>query len=101
MAEASTPDQMEQSDIQAQESLAQRVFHLQTLTYLNQIISSSLEINEVLSEIAKATARLMSASIVTIWEVDEAAQVLRIKAFSEERMDIDFVIRKHAFGEGG
>jgi hypothetical protein len=37
-----------------QEILAQRFTRLQTLTDLNQIISSSLETDKVLGEIAKA-----------------------------------------------
>jgi len=84
-----------------QEILAQRLTRFQTLTYLNQIISSSLEIDRVLGEIAKATARLMNAQIVTIWKADETTQILELKAFSDEKMHEDFRVRKMPFSEGG
>ena len=101
MTEKPTHEELEQRAIPEREVLVQRVAHLQTLTYLNQLISSSLEVDKVLCEIAKAAARLMNASIVTIWEADETAQTLEIQAFSAERMDRDFLIRKQTFGHGG
>jgi PAS domain S-box-containing protein len=79
----------------------ERLTRLQTLTCLNQSISSSLEIDEVLGEIAKATARLMNAPVVTIWTADEKTQILETKAFSDERMHEDFRIRKLLYGQGG
>jgi len=85
----------------SQEILAQRLTRLQTLTYLNQIISSSLEIEKVLTEIAKATARLMDAQIVTIWKADDETQTLELKAFSDEKMHEDFRVRKMGFNRGG
>ena len=84
-----------------QEIMAQRLTRLQTLTYLNQIISSSLEIEKVLTEIVKATARLMDAQIVTIWEADETTQILELKTFSDEKIHEDFRVRKMGFNQGG
>src|SRR5262249_30313709 len=49
------------------EALEARFARLRTLTRLNQLISSSLDIEEVLSEIAQAAATLMDALIVNFW----------------------------------
>ncbi len=84
-----------------QEKLAQRLTRFQTLTYLNQVISSSLEIDKVLGEIVKATAKFFNVQIATIWKADEMTQTLELKAFSDEQMHEDFRVRKMPFSEGG
>src|SRR5215470_13651845 len=43
---------------------------LRTLTRLNQLVSSSLEPDEVLSGIAAAAAELMDVPVVSLWVVD-------------------------------
>jgi len=98
MAKKPTNEETVASD---QEKFTQRLARLQTLTHLNQIISSSLEIEKVLTEISKATARLMDAQIVTIWKADEATQTLELKAFSDEKIHEDFRIRNMPFSQGG
>ena len=45
----------------------QRLRRLQTLTRLNQLISSSLNMDEVLSEIAQAAATLIDTPLARIW----------------------------------
>jgi len=84
-----------------QEKLSQRLTRFQILTYLNQVISSSLEIDKVLGEIVKATAKFFNVQIATIWKADEMTQTLELKAFSDEKMHEDFRVRTMPFSEGG
>jgi septal ring factor EnvC (AmiA/AmiB activator) len=51
---------------QAEQHLATQVARMQTLTRLNQLISSPLDMNHLLREIARAAYRLMDTSIVTL-----------------------------------
>jgi len=61
------------------EALENRISRLQTLTHLNQVVSSSLDIDAVLNEIAHAAA-LMDAPNVSFWLVDEATRTWRFVA---------------------
>ena len=78
-----------------------QVLRLQTLTRLNQLITSSLDIDEVLREIARAAATLMQATVVSFWDVDEDAQLLLVRAFSDEEIGTDFPVRAFTFDQGG
>jgi CheY-like chemotaxis protein/signal transduction histidine kinase len=77
-----------------------RAVRLRTLTHLNQLISSSLHMDEVLHEIAQAAATLMQAPVVRFWMVDEATQTLEVRAFSDESLSTDFPIRTLPFNQG-
>ena len=83
------------------ETLEERFTRLQTLTRLNQLISSSLDISQVLGEIARAAAMLMDASVVSFWLVDETTRTLQVQAFSDEGIGADFPTRIASFGQGG
>jgi signal transduction histidine kinase len=83
------------------ETLAARLHRLQTLTHLNQVVSSSLDMDEVLSEIARAAATLMNAVVVSFWLVDEAARTLEARTFSDEAMGTDFPVRTLTFSQTG
>ncbi|HEX2278557.1 MAG TPA: GAF domain-containing protein [Candidatus Tectomicrobia bacterium] len=83
------------------ETLEKRFTRLQTLTRLNQLISSSLDISQVLGEIARAAAMLMDASVVSFWLVDETTRTLEVRAFSDESIGADFPTRTVSFGQGG
>jgi GAF domain-containing protein/CheY-like chemotaxis protein len=57
-----------------------RAARLHTLARLNQLVSSSLEPDEVLAGIANATLELMQVPAVAVWVVDAAAKRLEIRA---------------------
>ncbi len=81
------------------ETLEARADRLNTLARLNQLISSSLDIDAVLREIARAAATLTGAPIVRFFIADEATQTLEAHATGIEPPD--FHIHKLRFGEGG
>ena len=83
------------------EALEARLSRLQTLTHLNQVVSSSLDMNEVLSEIARAAAQLIEVPFVAFWIADENTQTLELRAVSDECLGADFSIRQIPFGQGG
>jgi signal transduction histidine kinase/DNA-binding response OmpR family regulator/sensor domain CHASE-containing protein len=76
-----------------------RAARLQTLTRLNQLISSSLDVDAVIREISQAAAKLMNVPLVRIWSADEAAQTLTLRASSEEQMAADYLPKQMRFGE--
>ncbi|MGH7319947.1 MAG: response regulator [Candidatus Rokuibacteriota bacterium] len=82
---------------QAQEVRAAR-FH--TLTRLNHLISSSLDADAVLQEIAKAAVTLMEAPVVSFWIVDEATQTLEARECSFGGVRTEYPVKQLAFGEG-
>jgi signal transduction histidine kinase/ActR/RegA family two-component response regulator/uncharacterized protein YigA (DUF484 family) len=72
------------------ETLETRATRLQTLIRLNQLISSSLDMNQVLHEITRATATFMGVPYVRIWIADEATQTLELRAASDDVMSADY-----------
>jgi signal transduction histidine kinase len=83
------------------ETLEIRLRRLQTLTHLNQIISSSLHMDDVLHEIARAAATLMNAQLVSFWLVDESTRTLEVCTFSDEVMGANFPVRQLTYSQGG
>jgi signal transduction histidine kinase/HAMP domain-containing protein len=83
------------------ETLEARFARLRTLTRLNQLISSSLDIGQVLSEIAQAAATLMGAHTVNFWIVEAASQTLHRRVLSGMHLDHDFPTTTLAFGQDG
>ncbi|MGE3538264.1 MAG: ATP-binding protein [Candidatus Tectimicrobiota bacterium] len=83
------------------EALEARFARLHTLTRLNQLISSSLDIEEVLSEIARAAATLVDAITANFWIVDTATRTLRLQTSSDPVLSADFPITTLTFGQGG
>ena len=81
------------------ETLETRADRLRTLARLNQLISSSLDMDAVLREIAGAAATLTGAPVVRFHIADEATQTLEAHATGLE--PLDFPIRKLHFGQGG
>jgi len=80
--------------------LGARHTRLQTLSHLNLVVSSSLDIYEVLSEIAQAAATLMDAPFVALWVADTATQTLERRAASDERLAAGLSYRHMSFGKG-
>jgi signal transduction histidine kinase/DNA-binding response OmpR family regulator len=84
---------------QLYEALETRARRLDTLTRLNQLISVSLDMGDVLHEITRVAATLMEAPLVRIWIADEEAQTLELRATSDERLSTGYVLKKMRFGE--
>src|SRR5436190_747141 len=81
----------------ADERLAGR---LRTLAQLNRLVSSSLDIGEVLGELARAAATLMNATFVSFSVTDDAARVLEIGGFSDPVVAADLPFRRRRYDEG-
>src|SRR5207302_706862 len=62
---------------------------------------SSPDMDKVLSEIARAAAKLMEVPFVAFWIPNESAQALELRAVSDECLGADFLLRQVPFGEGG
>ena len=76
-----------------------RATRLHSLTRLNQLISSSLDMDAVLREISLAAAMLMSVPFVRIWTADEATQTLELRASSDEQLAASYPSKTMRFGE--
>jgi GAF domain-containing protein len=81
------------------ENQAVRATRLHTLTRLNQLISSSLDMGAVLREIAQAAATLMGVPFVRIWTANEAAQTLELRASSDVQLAAGYLTKTMRFGE--
>ena len=79
-------------------ALNARATRLHMLARLNQLVSSSLEPDEVLAAIAAAAAELMQVPVVSVWVADGATQRLDARAVSGGPA---FAQRAFAFGESG
>ena len=77
-----------------------RLARQRLLTGLSRLISSSLDMDDVLKAIAQAAAPLMGADIASFWVADEASQTLELRAFSNEVMGAGQTFRRARFGEG-
>jgi len=78
-----------------------RAERLRELAEVEQLVSESLVVDDVLRRIASATARLLNAPSVQLWTADSAERVLRLQASYAEPGSSD--VRMHrtvAFGEG-
>jgi len=84
----------------AKEHAERRLARFQTLTRLNQLISSSLELEVVLREIAQAATTLIDVPAAFFWVVDEVTQTLEIRAFSDPELVTDFAPKAIRIGEG-
>jgi GAF domain-containing protein/CHASE1-domain containing sensor protein len=82
------------------ESVEVRATRLHALARLNRLVSSSLDIGEVLRGIARAAAELMAARLVAFWVADQATQSLELCALSDERIGDDFPLKTLRFGQG-
>jgi len=80
--------------------LEERLRRLQTLTALNQLVSSSLDMAEVLREIARATVRLIDVPFASFWIADEAGATLRMAAYSDDELGSDLPERTLRAGQG-
>jgi len=79
----------------------ERTVRLQTLARLNQVVSSTLDADEVLARIARAAGELMEAPLVEFWIADRSAQTLALRVSSEPGLITSKRLRTLAFGHGG
>jgi diguanylate cyclase (GGDEF)-like protein len=77
-----------------------RTARVRTLARLNQIVSSSLNVADVLGAIARAAADLMDAKAVAVWTADETRRLLEMRAISDERLAVDDAARTLTYGKG-
>jgi PAS domain S-box-containing protein len=73
---------------------------LRTLAHLNRLVSSSLEIGQVLGELARAAATLMSATFVSFSVADETGRLLEVGGFSDLVVGADLPFRRRRYDEG-
>jgi signal transduction histidine kinase/ActR/RegA family two-component response regulator len=89
---------MARSPSQRQEELAPaRVAGLQALTHVNRFLSLSLDMSEVLCEIARAAADLTGAPVVSFWLADEGTRMLECGAFSDDAIGATYPVRAVSF----
>jgi len=82
------------------EAAEERAGRLRSLARLNQLVSSSLDTDEVLAGIAQAAATLMGVPVVSLWVADAETETLRVRAFSDEAMGAAYPLRSITFGQG-
>ena len=80
------------------ETLEVRLSRLQILTHLNQVVSSSLDMDKVLSEIARCH-QTHGSTVCAFWIADESAQTLERCRFGRVP-GTDFASRQMPFGQG-
>ena len=78
----------------------QQLVRLQSLTRLHQLISSSLHLDEVLREMAQATATLLEALVTSFWLAPEATRTLKFNSSSHARAGADWPMAELTFGQG-
>ena len=71
---------------------------LRTLSRVNQVVSASLDLDEVLGAIVRAATELFGTP-AWIWTADATEQVVELRAFSDPRLH-EGSIRRVAFNEG-
>jgi two-component system cell cycle sensor histidine kinase/response regulator CckA len=70
-----------------------------TLARLNQVVSSSLDMEEVLRQIARAAAELMAVQFASFWVAVEGEEMLELRARSSAAAD-DFPFTTAKYTEG-
>ncbi|MCC7369505.1 MAG: response regulator [Chloroflexi bacterium] len=82
------------------ERVEPRLGRQRLLTALNRLISSSLDMDDVLKAIAQAAATLMGAAVASFWVTDEESRTLELRAFSNEIVGAGQTFRKARYGVG-
>jgi GAF domain-containing protein len=78
-----------------------RAERLRALADVEELVSGSLDLDDVLRRIAHATARLVASPAVGVWTADTQARVLRRRATSVESAEIERgMLDSLRFGEG-
>ncbi len=82
------------------EDLEDRLYRTDTLAALNRLITSSLDLDRILDQIARAATRLMNADLVIVFTVNDARQVLEARAISPSGQWQDYPARAMGLDEG-
>ncbi len=77
-----------------------RAARLRSLARLAHIVSSSLDMDEVLRAIAEAAGELVAVPLASFWVANEAARTLEFRASSDAMAD-DYPSKTVSYGEGG
>ena len=80
--------------------LEARLERIRTLSRLARLVLTSLNLDDVLHQIAGAAVELTGASFASFWLADEGARLLRLEAASDDAMAADFPLRTQRFGHG-
>ena len=83
--------------VDASEALASK---LRTLIQLIELISSSLDTDEILRQIAAAAVRLTDARCVSLWVADEATRTVELRACSDAAIGAGHPIPRLTYGQG-
>jgi GAF domain-containing protein len=75
-----------------------RAARLRGLAHLAQIVSSSLDMDEVLRAIAEAAAELIAVPLANVWVANEGARTLTLRTVSAD-FGLDLPAREVVFGE--
>jgi GAF domain-containing protein len=86
--------------VRLRDGLEERLRRTDALAALNRLITSSLDLDRILDEIARAAARLMSADLVMVFTANEARQTLEARAISHPALWDDYPVRTMRFDEG-
>jgi len=81
------------------QALDVRAARLRSLARLAHIVSSSLDMDEVLRAIAEAAAELIAVPLASFWVANEGARTLELRTVSSE-IGLDSPVKQFAFGEG-
>ena len=82
-------------------ALGRRLGRVETLARLTRVLSSSLDRDRILAEIARAAAELAEARFVTIWLADETTQTLTLGSVSDPGINADWAPTTLPFGQSG
>jgi GAF domain-containing protein/CheY-like chemotaxis protein len=82
------------------QALDVRAARLRRLARLAHIVSSSLDMDEVLRAIAEAAGELIAVPVANIWVANETARTLEFRAGSDP-VSTDFPSKTVIYGEGG
>ncbi|MFN8525329.1 MAG: GAF domain-containing protein [Chloroflexota bacterium] len=82
-------------------TLKSRLDRTRTIARLNQAVSSSLDLDVVLTEIAAAASELVSATLAAFWILEPDGVTLRLRVFSDPDLRGDFPTQTMQVGLGG
>ncbi|MDH3599978.1 MAG: GAF domain-containing protein [Candidatus Tectomicrobia bacterium] len=78
-----------------------RLHRLEMLTRLNRLISTSLHLDRVLEEIARAAATLTGPDVASFWIADTTTRTLELAASSNYELDTALRVKQRRFNQGG
>src|SRR4030081_455959 len=83
--------------VDASEALASK---LRTLIQLIELITSSLDTDEILRQIAAAAVQLTDARCVSLWVADEVTRIVELRACSNATIGAGHPSPRLAYGQG-